>query len=112
MNLPRLLIAAIGVGAIVALVATLTAEVLVPWSEHVSVLDAPKEQVAGLSATELNDRLLSGALKLRSVSGMEKAVFIFTREPMMLVHSWVYFFVSSAIAAFLCGLLVNARRAA
>jgi len=112
MPLPRLCLTAIGIGAFVALVAVLFVNVLLPWSIEVKVLDAPPEQVAGLTATEVNDRLLSGALQLKSVSGMKKAEYLFTQVPMVLVRGWAYFFVASAIAAFLCGLFVNARRAA
>jgi hypothetical protein len=111
MRPPRLLLAAIGIGAIVALVAALTVNVLLPWSVEINVLDAPDEQVAGLNATELNDRLLSGELRLKSLRGTEKAIYLFTKAPMMLAHSWAYFFVSCSIAAFLGGLFVNRRAA-
>jgi hypothetical protein len=112
MFLRRLLFVACGVGAGVALVATLSVNILLHWSEEISVLDAPQEQVAGLTPTQLNDKLLSGALHLKMVSGTEKAVYFLTRSPMMLAYSWAYFFVPSAIAAFLGGLLVSGRRAA
>jgi hypothetical protein len=111
MQLKRLLLLAIGVGAVVALVATISVNILLPWSVDVRVLDAPQEQVARLNATELNDKLLSGALHLKSVRRAEKAMYLVTEAPMVLVHSWAYFFVASSIAAFLCGLLVTRRAA-
>ena len=40
------------VGAVVALVASLSANVLLHWSEPIDVLDAPQEQVAGLTPAE------------------------------------------------------------
>ena len=97
----KLFFVAVGVGAVVALVASLS----------VNVLDAPQEQVAGLTPAEINDKLLSGALRLKMVSGMEKAVYFFVHAPTMLAYSWAYFFVPAAIAAFLGGLLVSGRRA-
>jgi len=112
MPLRRLVFVAIGVGTMVALVATLSVNIVLHWSEEISVVDAPQEQVAALTPIEVNDKLLSGALHLKTVSGAEKAAYFFTRAPTMLVYSWAYFFVPSAIAAFLGGLLVSGRRAA
>jgi hypothetical protein len=111
MHMRRLLLVAVGVGALVAVVA-LSFNILLQWSEDISVLDAPEEQVASLTPTEINDRLNSGVLRLKSVHGSEKAVFLFTRAPMALAYNWVYIFVPSTIAAFLGGLLVSWRRAA
>jgi hypothetical protein len=108
----KLFFVAVGVGAVVALVASLSVNVLLHWSEEISVLDAPQEQVAGLTPTEINHKLLSGALRLKMVSGIEKAVYFFVHAPIVLAYSWAYFFVPSAIAAFLGGLLVSGRRAA
>jgi hypothetical protein len=108
----RLFFVAVGVGAIVALVASLSVNVLLHWSEPINVLDAPRDQVAALTPAEINDKLLSGALRLKMVSGMEKAVYFFVHAPSMLAYSWAYFFVPAAIAAFLGGLLVGGRRAA
>ena len=107
----RLLLVAIGVGAIVALVATITVNVLLPWSVEIMVPDFPQEKLMTYSPTAINDILLSGELRLKSVRGMDKATYLFTKAPMFLVHSWAYFFISSAVAAFLA-LLFNARRAA
>ena len=111
MVLRRLLLMACGVGAVVALVATISANIL-HWSDEISVLDAPQDQVAGLTQTQLNDKLLSGALRLKTMSGAEKATYFLTSSPMLLAQSWAYFFVPSAVAAFLGGLLVSGRRAA
>jgi len=108
----RLLLTAIGLGAVVAVIATITVNVLLPWSVEILVPDFPKEQLAASNPTELNDKLLSGALHLKSVRGMDKAIYLFTEAPMFLVRSWAYFFVSSVVAAFLGGLLINARSAA
>jgi hypothetical protein len=108
----RLFFVAVGVGAVVALVASLSVNVLLHWSDPINVLDAPREQVAGLTPAEINDKLLSGALRLKMVSGAEKAVYFFVHAPTMLAYSWAYFFVPAAIAAFLGGLLVGGRRAA
>ena len=112
MHARNLLLVAVGVGAVVALVASVSVNVLLHWSEGISVLDAPQEQVAGLTPTEVNDKLLSGSLRLKTISGSEKAVYFFVHAPVILVSSWAYFFVPSAIAAFLEGLLVIRRRAA
>jgi hypothetical protein len=106
----KLFFVAVGVGAVVALVASLSVNVLLHWSEPINVLDAPREQIASLTPAEINDKLLSGALRLKMVSGMEKAVYFFVHAPTMLAYSWAYFFVPSAIAAFLGGLLVGGRR--
>ena len=78
----KLFFVAIGVGAVVALVASLSVNVLLHWSEPINVLDASQEQIASLTPAEINDKLLSGALRLKMVSGMEKAVyFLCTRQP-------------------------------
>ncbi len=112
MQLRRILLLAIGVGAVVALFASISVNILLPWSVEVSVIDAPQEQVAGLSPNELNDKLLSGAIRLKSVSGADKAHYLFTQAPMVLARTWAYYFVASSIAAFVVGFLAIGRRAA
>jgi len=112
MKIGRTLLIAVCVGAVVALVATASLRILLPWSRPVAVVDAPREQLVGLTDTELNDKMLSGALPVKSVKGMDKAVFILTRAPGTLLYTWMQFFVASALAAFLGVLLVNRRHAA
>jgi hypothetical protein len=64
-------------------------------------------QLNRLTATELNDKISSGAIPLKSVRGMEKAYYILTRDPIWLFSTWMEFFVSSAFAAFLGGVFVT-----
>jgi hypothetical protein len=108
-NIRRLLLASFCVGAVIAGVATVSVDILLPWDQSVSVIDAPNDQLDRLTATELNDKINSGAIPLKSVRGLEKAFYVLTRDPMWLVSTWTHFFVASVLAAFLGGLFVGGR---
>ena len=110
MNLRRLIIIAVSVGAVVAVVATVSVDILLQWSRSVSVVDVPKEQLVGLTDAQLSDKIMSGVFPMRSVKGAEKAAYLITYDRMTLVQSWLHYFVSCGIAAFLGGLLFNSRR--
>jgi len=110
MNTRRLLAIAFCIGAIVALMAMLSAHIFLHWSESVGVVDVSREQLIGLTPTQLNDKILSGAFPTRSVKGAEKAAYFITHEPITLVYSWLRQFVACSIAAFLGGWFFNRRR--
>lgn len=74
------------------------------------VVDVPKEQPVGLTDAQLSDKIMSGVFPMRSVKGAEKAAYLITYDRMTLVQSWLHYFVSCGIAAFLGGLLFNSRR--
>jgi hypothetical protein len=110
-KLRRLLLVACSVGAVVGLVAT-ASEILLDWDRSVAVLDAPDEQVASLTATELNNKVAGGEITLRSLRGAEKEAYILRHSPMALILGWVRFFVPSTLAALLSGVLICRRHSA
>lgn len=109
MNVRRLLITAVSVGAVVAAVATVSVDILLHWSQSVSVVDISKEQLAGLTETQLQDKILAGEFPTRSVRGAEKAAYLIAHEPMTFVYRWFQYFISCGLSALLGGLIFTGR---
>ena len=66
MNTRRLLLIAVCIGAVVAAVAAVLGDILLRWSQSVSVVDVSKEQLGGVTEIQLNDKILSGDFPIRS----------------------------------------------
>src|SRR5215468_6656970 len=107
MSIRRLAFLSLGVGALVALVAMLSVEVILPWADYANVPDAPRSQLSQLSSGELRDRLLKGTIALKAVNGIEKVYYVISHDPWYFGYQWAYFLVPSVVAAFISGLLVN-----
>ena len=110
MLLRKLALLSTGVAAAVAFMAMLSVIVILPLSEEVSVPDLSREQLVALSPQALNDKIRSGAIALKTVSGAEKIAYFVTHSPSSFLHSFAFFFLPSVIAAFVCGLIVSGRR--
>ena len=109
MTLSRSLVSSVVVGALVAFVAMLSVEVILPWNDIANVADAPHEKLAQLSHDELNEQVLKGTIALKAVTGLQKVYYILVHSPSYFAYQWAYFFVPCAVAAFI-GILVAGRR--
>ena len=112
MSLGRLALQALAVAALVAFVAMLSVDVILPWDHYVNVPDASRSELSQLSSDELQDRLLKGTIALKAVKGVEKVYYILSLEPSYFAYRWMYFLVPSVAAAFIGGLLANRARVA
>jgi hypothetical protein len=64
-----------------------------------------------LTAAEINDKLQSGDVPLKTVRAFEKDIYVLKYEPLVLVRRWLYFFCACTLAAFVSGLFSKRQRA-
>jgi hypothetical protein len=111
MRIGRLLMLSIAVGAAVALVSMLSVDFLFRWSAALDVPNLPLDKWQAMSEAEHLEFLQSGPTAIRTITGAEKAMYLLRASPVQFVWDWLWYFVPSAISAFLCAWLAGARRA-
>jgi uncharacterized protein (UPF0297 family) len=83
----RLILSPLAIGALVAFVALLSVDVILPWDDYVNVIDGTREQISQLSRDEVNDHLLKGTLALVAVNGAKKVWYILSHDPLYFAWS-------------------------
>src|SRR5689334_10956905 len=101
MSLGRLFLSSLAIGVLVAFVAMLSVEIILPWQQYANVPDVPRSQLAELSSDVLRDRLLKGTIALKAINGAEKVYYILSHDPFYFAYQWAYFLAPSVVAAFI-----------
>ena len=104
------LAAVIGIG--VGFVAMATVDLLLPWSTPINVPDMPLEQLRALSAPEREALMRAGTFKVRTIDGLDKALYVARAAPAQLRNDWIAYALACFAAALLCGWVVDRRRKA
>src|SRR5271167_2613587 len=104
----RLILVSLGIGALVAVAAVVVVDLLVDSAITVAV---PQEDISHLSPAEVNERLRSGAIPLKTIHGLSKDVYLLENEPWVLARRWLYFFLSCSVAAYTSSVIAERRRA-
>jgi hypothetical protein len=103
----RLVLISICIGAVIALAATVSIDLL---GESAIAVAVPREDMSKLTPAAINEKLRSGDVPLKSVRGIEMDIYVLKYEPMMLVRRWLYFFLACTLSAFVSGLLSKQHR--
>jgi hypothetical protein len=84
-------------------------DLLLPWSTPINVPDIPLDQLRALSAPERDALIRAGTFKVRTIDGLDKALYVARAAPAQLRSDWIAYALPCFAAALLCGWVVGRR---